>query len=186
MATTTKTRQQFDMTTPIAIATISMRDEACANALEHSLATINRVLKWLETGYTPTYPLRDNARGYYSPEWKRKHHEYTKHLELWRKLVGHNGDGYVVCKTKADAFIAQNQDIAISSWEAFVTKLIHKTGGDVVAAELLPCRLNQAWTYSIIRVTLADGTIQNWKTQSIVNRSSLGTYFNQFPTRQVK
>lgn len=69
-----------------------------------------------------------------------------------------------------------------AAFDAFVLKLDGKVGAHT-AAELIA---GATWGYSILRVTLADGTVQKWKTQRIVNCSSLGKLFNQWPTRLVK
>jgi hypothetical protein len=73
---------------------------------------------------------------------------------------------------------------ASASFDAYSAKLQKKVGA-VESAELVGDGAN-LWAYSILRVTLADGTAQNWKTQRILNFSGLGTMFHQWPTRLMK
>lgn len=79
-------------------------------------------------------------------------------------------------------FIAQSVSDTEASFDSFVLKLDGKVG-DHTAATLIS---GATWGYSILRVILADGTVQHWKTQQIVNSSSLGRLFNQWPTRLMK
>lgn len=72
---------------------------------------------------------------------------------------------------------------AAASYDAYVVKLEKKVGAHT-AATLRP--LGSLWSYSFVDVTLPDGTVQCWKTQMILNHSSLGRLFNQWPTRVVK
>lgn len=71
-----------------------------------------------------------------------------------------------------------------ASFEAYAAKLEKKVGA-VVAAELMGDSAG-LWSYSVLTVTLADGTVQRWKTQRILNCSGLGTLFHQWPTRLIK
>ena len=79
------------------------------------------------------------------------------------------------------------KDEAAASFKAYAAKLEKKVGavGAVVAAELMGDSAG-LWSYSVLTVTLADGTEQRWKTQRILNCSGLGTLFHQWPTRLIK
>ena len=79
-------------------------------------------------------------------------------------------------------FIELSKEDASAQYDAFVAKLICKIG-KVSEAKLTG---NHVWSFSILTVTKADGTVENWKTQMIVNVSKLGKLFNQWPTRKVK
>ena len=70
---------------------------------------------------------------------------------------------------------------AAADFDAYVTKLEAKVG-DCVAATVD----GNLWNESILTVTTADGAVERWKTQMIINVSSLGKLFNQFPTRKLK
>jgi hypothetical protein len=82
-----------------------------------------------------------------------------------------------------ELFIARSIKDAIHSYELWVAKLTGKVG-EAVSAELEISA--NVWGYSILKVTKPDGSIQRWKTQMIVNCSSLGKAFNQWPTRLMK
>jgi hypothetical protein len=81
-----------------------------------------------------------------------------------------------------ELFIARSIKDAVHSYELWVAKLTGKVG-EVVSAELEISA--NVWGYSILKVTKPDGSIQRWKTQMIVNCSSLGKAFNQWPTRLI-
>jgi hypothetical protein len=71
---------------------------------------------------------------------------------------------------------------AAAQYDAFVLKLVHKIG---------PCRTaklegNHIWGDSLLRVTFADKAPEKWRTRQIDNRSKLGLWFNQWPSRKVK
>lgn len=92
------------------------------------------------------------------------------------------GNGYAWSEVCAQRFIDNTVAATEASFDSFVLKLDGKVGAHT-AAELIA---GATWDYSILRVTMADGTVQKWKTQSIVNCSVLGTLFNQWPTRLIK
>jgi len=79
--------------------------------------------------------------------------------------------------------VAEFEAAAAASYDAYVAKLNAKIGAEVTAAELIGDRL---WNYSILQITRADGNVQRWKTQMILNVSCLGKLFNQWPTRACK
>lgn len=79
-------------------------------------------------------------------------------------------------------FVQDARDNAAAQYEAFIGKLNSKIG-TVTSAKL---NGNHVWSHSILTVTKADGTTENWKTQTIINISKLGKVFNQYPTRKVK
>lgn len=68
------------------------------------------------------------------------------------------------------------------AYDRFVDKLVAKVG-ECVSASIDG---NHVWGHSILSVTKADGSIERWKTQTILNFSVHGTPFNQWPTRKVK
>lgn len=88
----------------------------------------------------------------------------------------------VMSVDKVAAFIDQARRNAAFQYDAFVAKLVHKIG-DVKDAKLTG---NHVWSYSVLTATFEDGRTENWKTQTIINVSKLGTVFNQWPTRKVK
>lgn len=71
---------------------------------------------------------------------------------------------------------------AAAQYEAYVHKLEKKIG-EVTDATLSG---DNVWSYSILTVTKADGTVERWKTYCIINCSVYGKLFNQWPTRKIK
>jgi hypothetical protein len=80
-----------------------------------------------------------------------------------------------------DRFIAQAEDMAASEYDAFICKLVAKVG-DCDSAEL---EGSHVWGHSILTVRKGD-VVERWKTQQIINYSSLGNAYPQWPTRLVK
>lgn len=179
MARTTKT--EFDMTAPIAVATLPMRDEAIASATAYANSMIELVQSWLDSGYRPSYP--QNLSGSASARARYKKYESEKAL-LWA-LIGGNEyySATEVNSEKVAIYIAKCQELGIKNWQAFVNKLMVKTS-DVADARLITNV--GVWQYSILEITKTDGAVEKWKTKTIVNCSCLGTYFNQYPTRLIK
>lgn len=81
-----------------------------------------------------------------------------------------------------ERFVELSKSNAAAQYDAFVNKLVTKIGS-VKSAVL---QGNHVWSYSVLTVVTASGETQNWKTQTIVNVSKLGTLFNQWPTRLLK
>lgn len=78
----------------------------------------------------------------------------------------------------AEKFIEEARADASAQYDLFIAKLEQKVGEHSAA------RLDgdHVWGFSILSVTTPNG-VQRWKTQQIVNTSSLGKVFNQWPTR---
>lgn len=87
-----------------------------------------------------------------------------------------------LCDALVARFVECTKADAAAQYDGFVAKLQGKVG-EHVDATLIG---NHVWGYSILTVTLADGTKQRWKTQQIINVSSLGKLFNQWPSRKVR
>ena len=98
----------------------------------------------------------------------------TRRVSEARIALGFNQEGI-------DRFIEAIKIDAASEFDAYVAKLEAKVG-DCVAATVD----GNLWNESILIVTKADGAVERWKTQMIINISSLGKLFNQFPTRKLK
>jgi hypothetical protein len=79
-------------------------------------------------------------------------------------------------------FIAESRQIAAAQYDAFVAKLEAKVGTHTAAI----LTGNHVWGSSLLTVDLPDGRTERWTTKQIVNVSSLGKLFNQWPTRRVK
>ena len=130
------------------------------------------------------------AAPYPKTAWSGNHPaEIAKH-RLFGGLVHHVGgcrgmndpDPVVMHSVYVDRFVDNARTDASAQYDSFIAKLESKIG-DYVTAEL---KGDHVWGYSILTVTKADGSVENWKTSMIVNVSKLGKVFNQFPTRKVK
>ncbi len=95
-----------------------------------------------------------------------------------------NAPSYVVmCPLKIAAYIKQQEEMAAAQYDAFVLKLTYKIGEGVTTAGL---EGNHVWGESYLTVNFADKPTEVWKTQLINNRTKLGLWFIQFPSRIVK
>lgn len=84
-------------------------------------------------------------------------------------------------EAKEARYIKDDRDAAGVSFDAYVMKLEGKVGQGVTAASVD----GRLWTGSVLTVQKGDVT-ERWHTQQIINRSVLGTLFNQWPTRLMK
>lgn len=84
---------------------------------------------------------------------------------------------------KVIRFVTSCEEGTADQYNAFICKLVGKIGPNALSATLSG---NHVWSYSILVVTMRDGTVQHWKTQQITNCSVLGNYFPQWPTRLLK
>lgn len=82
-----------------------------------------------------------------------------------------------------ERYVALNCQSAADQYDSFVIKLVSKIGEGVVDAKLAG---DHVWAESTLTVNKADGSVEFWRTQQIVNVSKLGLLFNQWPTRKVK
>tara|TARA_R110001599_G_scaffold135884_1_gene314236 strand:+ start:40 stop:606 length:567 start_codon:yes stop_codon:yes gene_type:complete len=83
---------------------------------------------------------------------------------------------------RCERVVTDAKENAAASFERYVAKLNMKCG-EVVAAELSDGFI---WNNSVLTVTKPDGEVEKWSTKMILNFSSLGTPFNQWPTRKMK
>lgn len=82
-----------------------------------------------------------------------------------------------------ERFIRHAEEDAALQYDAFICKMVRKIGEGAVDAEI---EGNHIWSWSILVVTLADGTTERWKTQQIWNTSIHGLRFPQWPSRKLK
>jgi hypothetical protein len=96
--------------------------------------------------------------------------------------------------TLVEKYVQDRREEAAAEYEAYVWKLCAKTGDTVTAAELSAIRDEEMaktdgyalWMYSILTVTKTGGTVERWKTKSILNHSKYGLPFRQWPSRKLK
>lgn len=82
-------------------------------------------------------------------------------------------------------YITRAEESAAYQYNLFVLKLVNKIGPGAVSATL---EGNHVWHYSILSVTMKATVtrVDRWKTQQIENRSKLGLWFPQWPSRLMK
>lgn len=92
-----------------------------------------------------------------------------------------------IVKVNADKIVYELEQAALNaqaSFDAYVTKLSIKVGTGIVDAHMGYVR--GIWSDSNLTVYKNDGSKEVWNTKCITNRSKLGKWFNQFPTRKLK
>ena len=69
---------------------------------------------------------------------------------------------------------------------SFAAKLAGKVDGDANGASVVSATISSVdlWSHSLLEVRLSDGSAQSWYTQMTIDRSCLGKFFNQWPTRR--
>lgn len=171
---------------PVGAAIYPLKADAVKAAGEHAQQIVDRVAKELEAagGVLPEYPSRRTMSEH---EYNRAESKYR----LWSALTSWDAATYRPNEVKTghmnpkgvQRFIDNAQDMAAAQYDEFVCKLVRKIGDDAVAATL---EGSHVWSYSILHVTMADGSVQNWKTQQITNFTKYGDAYPQWPSRPVK
>lgn len=80
---------------------------------------------------------------------------------------------------KVERFVRDARENASASFDAYAAKLAGKVG-EIRSASICGASL---WDGSLLTVETEAGATQRWHTQQIINVSSLGKVFNQWPTR---
>jgi hypothetical protein len=172
---------------PIEQAVAPLKDAAVDRARKEATDLIERILKKLEENGWDLNLVAPNPRGTLS----RQDYIRAKSIrDLYQSVTTYTKssrrpDEPDIRARSVDAenrFIQESVKDAAFQYDLFVAKLVKKIG-PVQSAEL---EGNHVWGYSILTVVLTSGEVQRWKTQQIVNVSSLGKLFNQWPTRKVR
>lgn len=176
------------MTNKIEIAVMPLKVSAVERAEKEAKELVERyTVKLVEAGFdldvAAPYPntIRCSRNEYHSAMAKRSTFcMIAKHVKGSRR----HGEPAIVeiCPEYVERFINMAKTDAAVQYDMFVAKLIIKIG-EVTDATL---KGDHVWSFSILTVTKADGSVENWKTQMIINISKLGKLFNQWPTRKVK
>lgn len=177
---------------PVALAVEPLRVAAVERALKHADEFVETTrVKLQEAGWdvdkVAPYPSsgigRANyfmARDYYQ-DVRRITRPRTDNTRRFNEiiLVRMDDDGIARFRLRAE-------ETAELQYVAYVAKLIRKVeqDGHVRTAQLLP--IAGVWGRSHLIVTLESGETKKWLTKTIVNRSPLGTLFNQWPTTRLR
>lgn len=174
---------------PIRIAVEPQRQDAIEAARQAAQKTVDWVKAEVEANGWDMQRAAPYPRGI-SAHNKDYIPARDRHQFFWRFVKSVPGGGFRVSspqpvewrQDRADQYVEDAAKAADAAYESFVLKLENKIG-EVTSASLDG---NHVWSHSILTVEKADGTVENWKTQGIINVSKLGKLFNQFPTRKLK
>lgn len=147
---------------PLALGISSYRSGYISKAVASMQSRIDKAVLKLETEGMPDYPKTSRDSGYKARlrEW-----EFLRDVRIERSRK---------------ALLAKTELMAGKSFDSYVAKLEAKIG-EHDSAELV----GDLWQYSTVKVTKGSQT-EIWTTQIILNVSSLGKLFNQWPTRRIR
>lgn len=183
-----KTAAYLDTANPITAAVLPLKEEAFARAEQDARALANKYLAKMEEhgmDLDAAFPRGDSYRDN-RETYKRKmmRHNLAQRLTTYTQSTRRPGEPNLRAHKpeNVEAFVVEQVRGTGDQYDKFVMKLVNKIG-DVVDAKLSG---SHVWGRSTLTVTKADGSVERWMTQQIVNQSVLGTLFNQWPTRQLK
>ncbi len=118
--------------------------------------------------------------------YRQAERKYRRVRSYFRAIKGCRGmrepEIVVEIEGASDRLVDAATESANGLVDAYLIKLLGKIGKPVAQAETN----GNIWDYAILTVVCADGEEQVWRTNCILNRSCLGTLFNQWPTRRTK
>lgn len=184
-----KTNPVLDLTNPIAAAVMPLKSEAVLRAQKEATKAIVGIKTDIAAaGYdlniAAPYPKSFNYAGT-KAQYKQavaKFHLYQRLTRSTNQYRSMKDPNIVTISDESCSKFVENAGVdAALEYDAFIYKLTHKIG-EVEYASLSG---NHVWGYSLLTVKLTDGTVQDWKTQMIINFSKYDKMFNQFPSRKI-
>lgn len=179
----------LDITThPVYAAVAPMKSAALDKAEEVAREVVAEAIRtlaaadWNLDAVAPRGDARmDGKHRYRSKNMLRQFYSSLAAVDRKRYPNRHN-DPYYLERDEARElkFIRERREAAGLSFDSYVVKLLGKVG-DCDAAEVT----GRLWLGSTLTVTKG-AAVERWHTQQIINRSGLGTLFNQWPTRKQK
>lgn len=174
-------------TSPIAVAVAPLKADAMDDAEREAKVTVRFIsknleaAKWDRHAYAP-YP-RSTLMSPVNYRSAVDKYNLVASLTRGRTTSRRPGDPDLcdIVPEYVEKFIANARADAAAQYETFVAKLVHKIGD----CETATLDGNHVWAHSILTVTKT-ASVEKWKTQQITNRSVLGKYFPQWPSRKVK
>lgn len=175
---------------PIKTAVAPMLDAALIRAEQEVRQDAAYILAHLaehDNDIKSAYPHPEDKTDRYqietANEMRQRAREVTQRDPKRQSAYGSKGSEYVVPNQAAiDSAVQKAKSHVTANYEAFVAKLNSKIGPVLEAS----AQGYDAWSSSLLTVKTVTGEIEKWRTNVIINRSSLGTLFNQWPTRKVK
>lgn len=115
----------------------------------------------------------------------RRRYEQVFKVEYKYDHMNNNAETCTVTRDQARElrFVTMAEEMAADQYNLFVCKMVNKIGAGAKSATL---EGNHIWAHSLLTVTMNDGRVDIWKTQQIENRSKLGLWFPQWPSRIIK
>jgi hypothetical protein len=168
-----------------------MKQRSIDSAVNHMQAKIDRTLAKLEelgwdSNALAPYPHSQMSRADYMAKqnWYYFVQKITQAHATIRNTNRRNDPHYVQPSPTGIQHLLEDvaKDAALA-FDAYVYKLTKKVGDVETAQVTTPWDL---WMDSNLRITKADGTVENWNTKCITNYSKYNKAFNQFPTRKTK
>lgn len=178
------------MENAIEAAVLPLKSDALARAEQEARKLIEKVRTELEAGDWDINAVASWPKNIWAHDYKAQ----CARTKLFQGLTKNDpAKGYQISNGRDPLYVVMNDAAAeklveslkaeaAAQYDAFVAKLTTKIG-EVETAELAG---NHVWGYSVLTVTKADGSVERWKTQQIVNYSKNHLPFNQWPTRKVK
>jgi len=177
--------QEIDMT-PIAQAVEPLRVAAQDRAMQFAAQRLDKLLAALgavdwDLNKVAPIPKTNISRA----EYRQRAEERVLLLRVttpaWvRRRLGEPDKREVSVEAVA-RYLKSEREACSVAYDAFIAKLEQKIG-ECSAASL---EGDHVWGYSVLSVETPAGA-QRWKTQQIVNISSLGKVFNQWPTTKMR
>lgn len=164
-----------------------LRSAAEDFAIESANGAVMRVIAWLHEGNADLNEIAPHvAYGHYDYDTNgRKRAMIGELCDRKDSVLARNVPQIMILNpTKICEFVARQKKQAGLDFDAFVEKLIIKIG-KATKVELITSAHNP-WLNSMLKCTMTDGSVEHWQTQMIINQSSLGKLFHQFPTRRIK
>lgn len=174
----------------IAAAVEPLRAKAIARAEEYAREIIDRAYAELaaagwdlnkvaprakSTMNRRDYKMAQNRRNFFGQITSIVKTSYSNLYQIEKEFIVEPNEQY------AQRFIAEAGADSNAQFDEYIVKLTEKVG------EVDEASINAygVWSYSHLTVRKGD-EVEVWHTQQIVNTSSLGKPFNQWPTRKLK
>lgn len=175
---------------PVGKAIHPLKVEAIDYATQHAAKEIEAIRADLEKHGWDINATAPRARSDMSRDAYRsaanKHRRYSNCTIGVEKSGWSLGEKAHVVKMDDDGcarYTREYQRGAALQYDMFICKLVTKVGPRAASATIDGSHI---WGESVLTVTLNDGTTQRWRTHQITNRSKLGLWFPQWPTRLLK
>ncbi len=171
-------------TDPIAAVITPMKEAAVARAVEYAEVRLRELAQgWIGTDLNSLRPNARMSKGEYQAA--QQHYTLATRLMVVQKHEGIQRMNTPVIAIRINPhalakLVKEAGEDAALAFDAYVAKLSAKVGAcDSATVE------GPLWLTSVLTVSKGEKT-ERWSTKQIINVSSLGKLFNQWPTRLMK